>query len=63
MINDWEGTMAIMKEGGSHHMRGVSLMVVTFESAIERKIPGHEGDPERVCCREYQQTAVKDSLY
>lgn len=60
---DWEGTMAIMMQSDSHHLRGVSLMVATFESAIERKIRGHEGEPERACCREYQPTAVKDSLY
>lgn len=55
--------MAIMMQSDSHHLRGVSLMVATFESAIERKIRGHEGEPERACCREYQPTAVKDRLY
>lgn len=35
--------MAIMMQGGSHHLR-VSLIVITSENVIKRKIFGHERD-------------------
>ena len=40
---DQKGTMAIMVQGGSHHLRRVSLIVKTTEKVIKRKIFGREG--------------------
>lgn len=42
---DQEGTMAIMMQGGSHHLGKVLLIVITSENVIKRKIFGHERDP------------------
>lgn len=41
---DQEGTMAITMQGGSHHLRRVSLIVITSENVIKRKIFDHERD-------------------
>lgn len=42
---DQEGTMAIMMQGGSHHLGKESLIAITSENVIKRKIFGHERDP------------------
>lgn len=42
---DQEETMAIMMQGGSHHLGKVSLIVIASENVIKRKIFGHEKDP------------------
>lgn len=37
--------MAIMMQGGSHHLGKESLIAITSENVIKRKIFGHERDP------------------
>lgn len=39
-----KGTTAIMMLSGSHHLGRVSLIVITSENVIKRKIFGHERD-------------------
>lgn len=41
---DREGTVALMMQGGSHHLRRVSLIVITSDNVVKRKIFGHERD-------------------